>query len=180
MIVGDSKVGKTCLFMSLMDQKIHQENIPQIYFNDKHKIFEFEGKITKFFVHDTGGDPMFDHWRHITYVDADFFLICFSIDNRESFHKVITKWNQDANHFVPYAKKILVGLKKDFRENKEYTQQLISYDSALDLQKQIKASLYFECSYLKENVKNILEESINIVMTKIEETKEQKKKCLAF
>lgn len=62
---------------------------------------------------DTGGGRRFDHIRPLAYMDADVFLVCFDLGNRESFLNVTSRWLPEINKYEPNVPVLLVGTKFD-------------------------------------------------------------------
>ena len=77
--------------------------------------------------------------RASTYADTDVFIMCFAVDNHSRWFKVallctITslasyenireKWQPEIRQHCPNTPRILVGLKKDLRENEETISRL--------------------------------------------------------
>ena len=44
-------------------------------------------------------------------------LVCFSIDNKDSFENVRSKWVSEVRHYCPQAPIIVVGCKSDLRND---------------------------------------------------------------
>ncbi|KAI2665159.1 Ras-related C3 botulinum toxin substrate 1 [Labeo rohita] len=117
---------------------------------------------------DIGGQDELDIARPIHYLDADVFLIVFSLVSPESFERVREKWHPDVRRFCPNTPIILVGTKLDLRDDKdtieklkEKTQTPISYRQGLDMAKEIGAVKYFECSALTQiGLTTMFEETI--------------------
>jgi GTPase SAR1 family protein len=110
------------------------------------------------------------------------FLICFSVVGPDSFQNVLTKWHPEIHHHCPKAKRMLIGTKKDLRNNADILaklqrsgQQPISPEEAQQMvrepkgcacnclnllcvsqAKQIGAIAYRECSALtREGLKEV-------------------------
>jgi len=65
---------------------------------------------------DTAGHEDYDRLRVLSYPQTDLFLLCFSLDNRNSFDNIRTKWWPEVVHHCPNAARLLVGLKSDTEE----------------------------------------------------------------
>ncbi|ORX83686.1 ras-domain-containing protein [Anaeromyces robustus] len=72
--------------------------------------------------------------RPLSYPDSDIILFCFSIDSPNSLNNVEEKWISEVFHFHYGFTYILVGCKKDLRndpniiaELKKVNQQPVSY-----------------------------------------------------
>ena len=53
----------------------------------------------------------YDRLRPLTYMGADIILVCFAIDNRESFKNVTDYWYPELNQHIPDVPTLLVGTK---------------------------------------------------------------------
>ena len=121
-VVGDSGVGKTCLLSTFVDGGF-PEFIPTVYgsYSDEHDIGE--GKIVRIDLWDTATGAEFDKIRPLSYRDADVFLICFDILDRDSFVH-IGRWYLEIqlSKYGPYtlpsnARFLIIGCKRDLRDN---------------------------------------------------------------
>ena len=82
--VGDGTSGKTCLLMSFSSHKFPTEFVPTVFENYSTDLIVDTQFITLTLV-DTAGQEDYDRLRPISYPQTDFFLICFSLDDRLSF-----------------------------------------------------------------------------------------------
>jgi small GTP-binding protein len=64
-------------------------------------------------ISDTKGSEDYDRIRSLTYPDANCFVLCFSLVNRNSFENISTRWIPEILHYNPLAPIILIGTKKD-------------------------------------------------------------------
>lgn len=65
---------------------------------------------------DTAGDNQYDRVRPTAYPDTDVIFLCFAIDSQLSLKNVETKWLPEVKHFCPKVPIILIGNKKDLRD----------------------------------------------------------------
>ena len=65
---------------------------------------------------DTAGQEEFDRIRLLSYADTHVYLLCFSVENRDSFENIREKWLEEVTDHSPYAKIALVALKCDLRD----------------------------------------------------------------
>lgn len=70
---------------------------------------------------DTAGQEEFDRIRLLSYEDTHVFLLCFSIDNRDSLQNIQDKWMEEVLEYSGNAKFVLVALKCDLRQEKRNT-----------------------------------------------------------
>ncbi|KAJ3226150.1 hypothetical protein HK099_005503 [Clydaea vesicula] len=129
--VGDGCVGKTSFLTRYSTQEFITDYIPTMYNNfktplTKYKIneYRFENYITEVevddkLVHlalwDTAGQEEYNRLRPLSYPGTDCILLCFAIDNVDSFKNIESKWMPEITHHCPNIAVILVGLKADLR-----------------------------------------------------------------
>ena len=132
MIIGDSSVGKTCLFKKLTTGKYSDKNISTIGIDRKTislkiKINENDEEVEKNFLiqlWDTAGQERFRSITKGYYKDSQGLLLMYDITNQETFDNV-EKWienikdslgNDDIENENKYIV-ILLGNKLDLAEN---------------------------------------------------------------
>ena len=71
------------------------------------------------FLFDTAGQECHDPIRPLCYPDTDVIIVCFAVDNPESFNHIHKKWKSEIRRHLPKVPVILVGTKTDVRDNKE-------------------------------------------------------------
>lgn len=163
-IVGDGNIGKTCLLISYIEEKIPEHYVPTVfetYVTDiKFDKFQFELSL-----YDTAGQDAYDRLRPLSYPDTDVMLVCFSVDSPDSFFNAYDKWLPEVRHFCPNAPIILVCSKIDLRDDpgtikklEKLRQHPVSEAEGLDMADKFKAHAYVECSALTQyNIKEVFE-----------------------
>ena len=114
---------------------------------------------------DTAGQEDYDRLRPLSYPDTDVILMCFSIDSPDSLENIPEKWNPEVKHFCPNVPIILVGNKKDLRndpatmrELAKMKQEPVKPEEGRAMAEKINAFAYLECSAKsKEGVREVFE-----------------------
>ncbi|KAL7041787.1 hypothetical protein ACKWTF_000890 [Chironomus riparius] len=166
-VVGDCKVGKTCLQISYTTNGFSEEYIPTVFDNYSVKVV-VDGKPIDYGFWDTAGQEGYDRLRPLLYPQTDVFLICFSLVDPESFGNVKAKWIPEVRRQCPATPIVLVGTKSDLREHKQTIEQLteknqeaITFLMGQAMADEIGALKYLECSALSQNgLKAVFDEAI--------------------
>ena len=77
----------------------------------------FKDNTLKLQIWDSAGQDDYSRLRPLGYADADVFLLCYSINDRDSFKNIEQKWMAELRTSAPAVPIILVGTKCDFRRN---------------------------------------------------------------
>ncbi|XP_058244823.1 rho-related GTP-binding protein RhoA-A [Hemibagrus wyckioides] len=163
-IVGDGACGKTCLLIVFSKDQFPEVYVPTVFENYVADI-EVDGKQVELALWDTAGQEDYDRLRPLSYPDTDVILMCFSIDSPDSLENIPEKWTPEVKHFCPNVPIILVGNKKDLR-NDEHTrrelakmkQEPVKAEEGKDMANRINAAGYLECSAkTKDGVREVFE-----------------------
>jgi Ras family protein A len=163
-VVGDGACGKTCLLIVFSKDTFPEVYVPTVFENYVADI-EVDGKQIELALWDTAGQEDYDRLRPLSYPDTNVLLICFSVDSPDSLENVPEKWVPEVRHFCPQVPFVLVGCKKDLRndqttinELKKMGQVPVSQAEAQATADKISAHAYIECSArTKENVREVFE-----------------------
>ncbi|XP_059188518.1 rho-related GTP-binding protein RhoA-C-like [Centropristis striata] len=164
LIVGDPVCGKTCLLIVFSKDWFSEVFVPKVFENYVADI-EVDGKQVELALWDTSDLEDYVRLRPLYYRDTDVILMCFSIDRPDSLENIPEKWIPEVKRFCPNVPIILVGTKKDLR-NDEHTrrklakmkQEPVKSDEARDMANRINAFGYLECSAkTKDGVKEVFE-----------------------
>ncbi|XP_056605840.1 ras homolog family member Ca [Triplophysa dalaica] len=163
-IVGDGACGKTCLLIVFSKDQFPEVYVPTVFENYIADI-EVDGKQVELALWDTAGQEDYDRLRPLSYPDTDVILMCFSIDSPDSLENIPEKWTPEVKHFCPNIPIILVGNKKDLR-NDEHTRRELSKmkqepvrpEEGRDMANRICAFGCLECSAkTKDGVREVFE-----------------------
>jgi len=114
---------------------------------------------------DTAGQEDYDRLRPLSYPDTDVILMCFSIDSPDSLENIPEKWTPEVKHFCPNVPIILVGNKRDLRNDEgtkrelmKMKQEPVRYEEGHAMALKINAFAYLECSAkTKDGVREVFE-----------------------
>ena len=131
---------------------------------------------------DTAGQEDYDRLRPLSYPDTDVILMCFSIDSPDSLENIPEKWTPEVRHFRPNVPIILVGNKKDLRndgntirELAKMKQETVKAEDGRAMAEKIGAFAYLECSAkTKEGVREVFETATRAAL---QVKKKKKSKC---
>ncbi|ANZ75040.1 Small GTPase of the Rho/Rac subfamily of Ras-like proteins [Komagataella phaffii CBS 7435] len=162
-IVGDGACGKTSLLYVFTLGEFPTEYHPTVFENYATDC-RVDGKAVRLALWDTAGQEEYERLRPLSYAKAHAILIGFALDTPDSLDNVGTKWIEEVRSFVPNAPRILVGLKKDIRqqqcnpEDPESVRQFVFPQQGEAMAKRIDARKYIECSALTgEGVDDVFE-----------------------
>jgi len=126
--------------------------VPTVFENYVADI-EVDGVSVELALWDTAGQEDYDRLRPLSYPDTDVVLMCFGIDNPDSLDNIPDKWTPEVRHFCPGIPVILVGLKRDLRDDpatkdvlSKIKQEPVSPQKGEEVAKTIEANKYLECS----------------------------------
>ena len=116
-------------------------------------MFSLSGKQVELALWDTAGQEDYDRLRPLSYPDTDVILMCFSIDSPDSLENIPEKWTPEVKHFCPNIPIILVGNKKDLRNDQSTIRELqknkqvpVPSVDGSQMADKIHAFAYLECS----------------------------------
>lgn len=109
--------------------------------------------------------------------------MCFSIDSPDSLENILEKWTPEVKHFCPNVPIVLVGNKKDLRndpatirELAKMKQEPVRTEQGRFMAEKINAFGYLECSAkTKEGVREVFEMATRAAL---QVKKKKKKRCI--
>lgn len=170
-VVGDGACGKTSLLLVQGGRPFPEGYVPTV-FENYMSAFWVDNKPVELALWDTAGQEDYDRLRPLSYPDADIVLICFSISYPESFYNVDEKWHPETRHFCDDVPTLLVGLKKDLRDDPTILEELrfknqkpITREQGEKMCNEIGAVKYVEVSAKTgENVSNLFQIAARIAL----------------
>ncbi|XP_078366640.1 ras-like GTP-binding protein RHO [Oculina patagonica] len=142
---------------------------PKVYvptvFEDSVADIEVDGQAVELALWDTAGQEDNARLRPLSYPATDVILMCFSIDRPESLESVANKWFPEVSRYCPNVPIILVGMKKDLRDDQETKEELsklgrapVTSEEGRAMCERINGYSYMECSAKKnDGVKEVFE-----------------------
>jgi small GTP-binding protein len=141
--LGDAEVGKTSLLMVLNGQPFPEDYSPTI-----SQTYSQDGDILgvpyKLSIWDTGGRTEYAQLLSIAYSGVDVILLCFALDSKQSFANLTDRWIGEVRDNSPNAKIILIGTKKDLRQ--EGNTNHVTDDEARGFVSEQKWDAFIPCS----------------------------------
>ncbi|CAG8506970.1 5352_t:CDS:2, partial [Dentiscutata heterogama] len=173
-IVGDGACGKTSL-LSVFTLGYFPK-VPTV-FDNRVTDLKIDGKPIQLALWDTAGQEEYERLRPLSYSKAHVILIAFSVDLPDSLENVAAKWIGEVTSHCPNIPIILVGLKKDLRENESVIADMqkrglsfVSQKQGELMANQIGAKKYLECSALTgENVDNVFEAASRAALSTLDD-----------
>jgi Rho family protein len=163
-IIGDGACGKTSLLSVFTLGYFPTHYVPTVFENYVTDC-RVDGKSVQLALWDTAGQEDYERLRPLAYSKAHVILIGFSVDSPDSLDNVKNKWIDEANRLCPGVPTILVGLKKDLRDDpvaiEEMRKKSLRFVTAHDGEaaaREVNAKRYLECSSLSgEGVDDVFE-----------------------
>ncbi|ORY90528.1 small GTPase superfamily [Syncephalastrum racemosum] len=178
-IVGDGGCGKTSLLNVFARGYFPGLYEPAIF--DNHvKDVQVDGRTVELAMWDTAGQEDFKRIRSLAYEDTHVFMICFSVDSRDSLDNITEHWIHEVQGHTPNAKFVLIALKCDLRDDKaalvkQGGDEPILYDEGLAVARMIHAMSYVECSAKHNRGVQMCFEQVARIAMRVRLKKERKK-----
>ncbi|XP_064649103.1 ras-like GTP-binding protein Rho1 [Lineus longissimus] len=172
-VVGDGACGKTSLLIVFSKDEFPEDHVPTIFDNYVADI-EVDNKQVELALWDTAGQEEYDRLRVLSYPYTDVILMCFSVDNPDSLDNIEEKWLPEIKHYCPKVPIVLVGNKKDLRNDSNVIRELSRHKQlpvkpaeGREMQDKIGAQEYLECSAkTREGVREIFEAASRAALNK--------------
>lgn len=176
-VVGDSKVGKTCLIQTYGTGEFPEDYEITVGHSFTHNLRLNKERI-EVNIHDTGGSREHAGVRHMLYNKADVFIICFSLIDRKTFQHVEQFWLNELRRLRGDIAFVMVGCQSDMRQgiNPYHVQKNEGMQLARDL-----GCHYYECSSVTQrNVKEVFDKAVMIAMDLEPRAMKEDSGCLGF
>ena len=125
LLVGNSGVGKSSLFLSFMDKSWNETFVPTIGVDFKIKTINVNNMNIKYQVWDTAGQERFRTIISSYYKGAHGILLVYDITLKESFESLNDWLNEIKKNTSKNIVKVLIGNKIDLNDKR-----VISFDEA--------------------------------------------------
>ncbi|KAJ3404313.1 GTP-binding protein Rho1 [Chytriomyces hyalinus] len=163
-VVGDGACGKTCLLIVYSKNEFPDVYVPTVFENYMADV-SVDNVRVQLALWDTAGQEDYDRLRPLSYTDTHVTMICFAIDSPTSLANIAEKWIAEVLHYCPGIPIILVGCKKDLRDDPNVARALaktgerpVSFQEGQDMARRIGAYSYLECSARsREGVRQVFE-----------------------
>lgn len=121
LLIGESKVGKTCLINSYVIRKFNINQLSTVGLDFRTKKLEIQGKQINLSIYDTAGQERFRNLATGYMKSADGFLVCFDLTSESTLENV----NYWINSIKTTARKnvsiLIIGNKSDLNDMREVT-----------------------------------------------------------
>lgn len=160
-LIGTGSTGKSCLLEVFKRDNFPTDYIPTIVDNFVKTIY-VDGKELNLAMWDTAGQENYSSVRTISYSNSEIIMICYSIGDKTTLKDVAKIWAPEARNYCVDADVLLVGLKKDLRDEAASADILegpiASVEAGRAMAEEIKALDFLECSArTRENVHGVFE-----------------------
>ena len=123
--------------------------------------------------------------RPLSYPDTNVFLACYSIVNPSSLENIKAKWVPEVRLHCPDTPIVLVGTKKDLRDDPEFIkileekdQKPITQKEGESMKSEVGAADFGECSArTQEGLRDVFNKCIAVVLEPPQEEKKSTKKA---
>uniref|UniRef100_A0A915PKV6 Uncharacterized protein n=1 Tax=Setaria digitata TaxID=48799 RepID=A0A915PKV6_9BILA len=175
-VVGDGACGKTSLIIAQAGGEFTEQYTPTAF--DDYAIEALvNGKTKVLTVCDTAGEDDYNTLRPLSYPDTDVFIVCYSVERPQSLKSLQEKWIPEIRRFCPDVPILIVGNKKDIRneqergrrvksnDNSEDRKNLVNFDDAIACAKEFSSHRVIECSAkTKEGIRQVFDAAIRIAI----------------
>ena len=151
-ILGSTKVGKTCLINQYFNKEFNDNPISTIGIDLQSKYFKFDNDIVKINFIDTAGQERFDSISSNYLKNVNGVLLVYDITNFDSFKKIDYWNNQIKNYNKNKYSIVLIGNKIDLNN-----QRVVNFNDGKNLSKRINCKFFETSARNNINVDEVFE-----------------------
>ena len=151
-LLGESNVGKTSIAKRLKNNSFDEKQNPTLSLELYNLVLKINSYILRLQIWDTAGQEKFDSISSNYYTSTDAAIFIYSINNINSFNKILNWLNQLENKVNSKDRlmvKILIGNKSDLVD-----ERVVSYEMGENFVKENKFTFFKEISCKEKNDKN--------------------------
>lgn len=158
-IVGDPHVGKSTLIMSLgLWWSPHS--------SEYYGRVRVDDQVVNLSVFDTAAQTQFDRLRPLEYPGTDVFLLCYSVDDRQSLQNAQSKWLSEVHFHCSQTRRVLAACKVDLRDDWSGPTACTSTDEGANAARYVGALAFVECSAQSGvGVDDVLDQLVRVALT---------------
>ena len=163
-IVGDSSVGKSSLFLHFTEGQFRDNEKPTIGADTASKDMLLDKKGYKIQLYGVSGQEIFRQMNFGYYKNKAVALLVYEIDKRESFEH-ITRWMEDIKKNAPKnVLMILVGNKCDLEDNRE-----VSQEEGKEFAEKNGMKFFETSAKTGQNVEEVFKQGVEIIAKRLNE-----------
>jgi small GTP-binding protein len=151
-ILGSTKVGKTCLINQYFNKEFNDNPISTIGIDLQSKYFKFDNDIVKINFIDTAGQERFDSISSNYLKNVDGVLLVYDITNYDTFKKIDYWNNQIKNYNKNKYSIVLIGNKIDLNNKR-----VVNFNDGKNLSKRINCKFFETSARNNINVDEVFE-----------------------
>jgi len=151
-ILGSTKVGKTCLINQYFNKEFNDNPISTIGIDLQSKYFKFDNDIVKINFIDTAGQERFDSISSNYLKNVNGVLLVYDITNYDTFKKIDYWNNQIKNYNKNKYSIVLIGNKIDLNN-----QRVVNFNDGKNLSKRINCKFFETSARNNINVDEVFE-----------------------
>lgn len=131
-------------------------------YNDKTvTLYTFKGPLRLRLCNTPGGNaPAIAMARRTAYGDASVVVLCYAVNNRNSFERIFGHWIREVRQYEPYARLFLVACKIDLRPQDADETQFVSKEEGYYEARRIGARFVETSAIEGRNVQELFRDAI--------------------
>lgn len=170
-VVGDMCSGKSSIVSAYSRDRFSENYVPTMLNCCLSDAEVFGEKIELVLIEVAGRDD-YKRLRQCAYHKVDAVIVCYSIANATTFNNIKRKWMPELKEHAQNVPCILVGTKKDLRDDLEDSshrscERMVSTEQGKELARSIGAQSFHECSALyREGTRDVFETVAKVALRK--------------